>query len=387
MLSLLSSASLLLLTANGDNEAEDIEPASQLEAESATLFREEDCPRIRRPFHTLSESERLQYVSGFQALRANGKLETIAVAHAANVAVHKGSSFFFLHSYMIWEAETAIRELGGDFACFSMPYWDYTMDSGLEDDPTIFHLNVGGNGDNRHDFCMYGDPLWGDTTKYWSIDADTCFDDEVRDPPTCCLKRSVSDSQLLPSTAQIASVYVSNPNFLMFETQIDHYHVWPHFYLAVNTRSQMATAYAVDDPLFFLLHTFTLYQLDLWRTCYEYDEIAVYELGEYPDAYTPSCNPNMDDCGVVGIDAPYNLYPLDQEEWALANRMDITPRMLWNPKIWNIQYDLGLFQCTHSLSLSVTHSLSVTLSESIFLTLFYTLFCGLRFLLLSLETE
>ncbi len=82
-------------------------------------------------------------------------------------------------------------------------------------------------------------------------------------------------------------------------------------------------------------------QLDLWRSCYGYDQIAVYELGDYPDAYTPSCNPNMDDCGVVGIDAPYNLEPLDQMDWALASSMDITPRMLWNPKIWNVQYDLG----------------------------------------------
>jgi len=336
------SATLYITTTHGE-DAEDIGLASRLEAETATLFREEDCPRIRRPFHTLSEQERMLYVDGFQALRQNGKLETIAVTHAANVAVHKGSSFFFLHSYMIWEAETAIRELGGDFECFSMPYWDYTMDSGLEHDPLIFHLNVGANGDNRHDFCMFEDPLWGDTARYWSTDADTCYDDEVRNPPTCCLKRSVSDSQLLPTTAQIASVYLSNSNFLKFETQIDHYHVFPHFYLAVNTRSQMATAYAVDDPLFFLLHTFTLYQLDLWRTCYEYDTIPVYELGAYPDAYTPSCNPNMADCGVVGIDAPYLLSPMNQELWALANVTDITPRMLWNPKIWNVQYDLGSF--------------------------------------------
>jgi len=331
-------------------DADDIDPASRLEAESATLFREEDCPRLRRPFHTLNEDERMLYVNGFQALRQNGKLETIATTHAANVAVHKGSSFFFLHAYMIWEAETAIRDLGGEYSCFSMPYWDYTMDAGLEHDPTIFHLDVGANGDNRHDFCMFGDPLWGDTTRYWSTDADTCFDDEVRSPPQCCLKRSVSDSQLLPSTAQIASVFVLNANFLKFETQIDHYHVWPHFYLAVNTRSQMATAFAVDDPLFFLLHTFTLYQLDLWRTCYEYDEIAVYELESHPDAYTPSCNPNMDECGVVGIDAPYNLNPMDETEWALAAKMDITPRMLWNPKIWNVQYDLGSFYVRSKLN-------------------------------------
>eukprot|EP00484_Ammonia_sp_Unknown_P014843 CAMPEP_0197073002 /NCGR_PEP_ID=MMETSP1384-20130603/210382_1 /TAXON_ID=29189 /ORGANISM="Ammonia sp." /LENGTH=615 /DNA_ID=CAMNT_0042511827 /DNA_START=44 /DNA_END=1888 /DNA_ORIENTATION=+ len=308
---------------------------------SDTIYRDEDCMRVRKPFHTMTEDERMLYVRGFQELRKNGKLKIIADTHAANVAVHKGSSFFFFHAYMIWEAETAIRELGDEFECFSMPYWDYTIDAGKERDPTLFHLNVGGNGNPRFDFCM-DDELW-QVPNYWSTDADTCMDDEQRNPPYCCLKRSVSDTQLLPNVMEIAAVFLKNPNFLLFETQIDHYHVWPHFYLAVNTWSQMATAYAVDDPIFFLLHTFTLYQRALWSTCYEYDEIDIHDLQSHKDAYTPSCNPNMEDCGVVGIDAPYNLYPLNQVDWSLASSMDITPRKLYDIKDWNVQYDLGTF--------------------------------------------
>eukprot|EP00486_Rosalina_sp_Unknown_P016059 CAMPEP_0201593506 /NCGR_PEP_ID=MMETSP0190_2-20130828/191085_1 /ASSEMBLY_ACC=CAM_ASM_000263 /TAXON_ID=37353 /ORGANISM="Rosalina sp." /LENGTH=174 /DNA_ID=CAMNT_0048052715 /DNA_START=867 /DNA_END=1392 /DNA_ORIENTATION=+ len=51
----------------------------------------------------------------------------------------------------------------------------------------------------------------------------------------------------------------------------------------------------------------------------------------------------MVDCGVVGIDAPYNLYPLNQVDWSLASTMDITPRMLYDIQDWNVQYDLGSF--------------------------------------------
>eukprot|EP01084_Bolivina_argentea_P000145 284_1 len=315
---------------------------------SEPKYRDEDCPRIRKPFHTLSEDERMLYVTGFQQLRKNGKLEVISTTHAANVAVHKGASFFFLHAYMIWEAETAIRELGPEYTCFGMPYWDYTIDSGLESDPTIFHLNVGGNGIPQNDFCME-DPLW-QVNNYWSTDSDTCMNDEIRSPPYCCLKRSVSDTQLLPNVMEIAAVFLKNSNYLLFETQIDHYHVAPHFYLAVNTWSQMATAYAVDDPIFFLLHTFTLYQRALWYTCYEYDKIDANELQNYPNAYTPSCNPNMVDCGVVGIDATYNLYPMNQVEWSLAFKMDITPRILYNIKDWNVKYDLGTFYTNSKLN-------------------------------------
>ena len=53
-------------------------------------------------------------------------------------------------------------------------------------------------------------------------------------------------------------------------------------------------------------------------TCYEYDQIPVYELGAFLDAYTASCNPNMLDCGVTGLDAPYNLYPLDEKHLVRA---------------------------------------------------------------------
>ena len=70
--------------------------------QSAGLYRDESCNRVRKPIHTLSEEERMLYVNGFQELRKNGKLEILATTHAANVASHKGSSFFFLHAYMIW---------------------------------------------------------------------------------------------------------------------------------------------------------------------------------------------------------------------------------------------------------------------------------------------
>ena len=320
----------------------------QLSEETTRIsYRDEDCPRIRKPLHTLSESERMLYVNGFREIRKNGKLEILSDTHAAEIEIHKGSSFFFYHAYIIWEAETAIRELGGDYECFSMPYWDYTADAGKEDDPLLFHLNVGGDGDKLNNFCVIddmNDNSWGDLEYYWSTDADTCMEGEIRDDndPHCCLKRSVSTSQLLPNSFDIATVYMENKNFLLFETEIDHFHSWPHFYLAVNIWSQMATAYAPDDPIFFLLHTFTLYQRALWTTCFNYDTININQLQNHPMAYTPSCNPNMEQCGVVALDASYNLYPLNQYKWSLAYNINITPRKMYDITHWNVKYDLGI---------------------------------------------
>eukprot|EP00485_Elphidium_margaritaceum_P008361 CAMPEP_0202690690 /NCGR_PEP_ID=MMETSP1385-20130828/5606_1 /ASSEMBLY_ACC=CAM_ASM_000861 /TAXON_ID=933848 /ORGANISM="Elphidium margaritaceum" /LENGTH=577 /DNA_ID=CAMNT_0049345975 /DNA_START=36 /DNA_END=1769 /DNA_ORIENTATION=- len=311
-----------------------------------TKYRDEECPRIRHPLHALTEDERMLFVRGYQALRKNGKLKVLSDTHAANIAEHKGASFFAFHAYIIWEAETAIRELGDEFACFSMPYWDYTLDAGKEADPLIFHLNVGADGDPEKNYCM-SDPLW-QKPNYWSTDGDTCLEGEER--PICCLKRSVSTTQVLPTTAEIASVFLNNDNFLLFEAQIDHYHAWPHFYLAVYVSSQMATAYAMDDPLFLLLHTFTLYQRALWTTCYEYDFIDVDLLQQYPDAYTPECNPDQADCGVVGVDAVYRLNPLDENDWAVAYSQDITPRKMYDITDWNVKYDLGSFYTRSKLN-------------------------------------
>eukprot|EP01084_Bolivina_argentea_P132419 233682_1 len=97
-------------------------------------FYDEPCDRIRRPFHLLSTEERMLFVEGYQKLRENGKLDAISTGHhmATHAGTHHGSNFFYWHSYFLWETETQIRNLGDKFKCFSLPYWDFTYDSGDE---------------------------------------------------------------------------------------------------------------------------------------------------------------------------------------------------------------------------------------------------------------
>lgn len=73
----------------------------------------EECDRIRRPMHELSEDELMLYVEGLQRIRDNGKYQIMADAHAGHTLIHRGSSFFFYHTYFVWEVETQIRALGG----------------------------------------------------------------------------------------------------------------------------------------------------------------------------------------------------------------------------------------------------------------------------------
>ena len=75
------------------------------------------------------------YVNGFQQLASDSVLDIFISSHSTGclqcdgeINIHKSSQNFFWHSYWIYELENAFRSLGGDYECFSMPYWDVTHD-------------------------------------------------------------------------------------------------------------------------------------------------------------------------------------------------------------------------------------------------------------------
>merc|ERR1719216_118585 len=132
------------------------------------------CPlphRHRKPWSLMTTEQKDMFIDGFQQVRKNGKLDVIAQTHAQHDIqnyVHYTSLFTFYHAYLVWELETAIRDLGGKFACFTMPYYDWTLDAGLEDDPTILKSGIGGDGDIENNLCVMDD----ETGFSW----DTCSD-------------------------------------------------------------------------------------------------------------------------------------------------------------------------------------------------------------------
>ena len=67
---------------------------------------QEECDRIRKPMHLLSEDELMLYVDGLQQIRKNGKYQIMVDAHSRETEIHRGTSFFFYHTYFVWEVET-----------------------------------------------------------------------------------------------------------------------------------------------------------------------------------------------------------------------------------------------------------------------------------------
>merc|ERR1719361_3323648 len=310
------------------------------------------CTRIRRAMHHMTEDELMLYVDGLQALRANGKYQIMVDAHSQYTEVHRGSSFFFYHTYFVWEVETQIRQLGGRFTCFALPYYDWTVDAGKESDPWILNTVLGGNGDKGVNNCVT-DPrdlrLWG--IDKWPIR-------ELCGPPEdvtqgCCLKRNLDPTQRL-STAKGLAPVIEVPFFHEFlgGVLIEHQHV--HWLFGQEGEEcvscHMATGYSPDDPIFMLLHSFVAYLRAVWAGCHGYDHVDSFILDNHPDVYTGECIDGFEECGAIELDAPYYFGDMSLQTWSLTHKQDITPRSVWNFEAWRVKYDLGTFWAKSGLS-------------------------------------
>eukprot|EP01084_Bolivina_argentea_P014757 27593_1 len=308
----------------------------------------ESCGRHRRPFHLLTIEERMIYAEGFQKLRENGVLDKLGRVHS--IEAHKGtvdgSNFLYWHTYLIWELETQIRNLGDKFECFSLPYWDFTYDSGDEADPFIFNTVFGGDGDAEHGYNV-NDKIWN-IPNYWVPHHSLCDDIEIF--PFCGLKRDKSDTQLMPTTSEIARAIIMNPSSKGYSRKMSVYHGYVHKYFGANSKVAMKGSFATDDPIFFLLHSYLDYLRALWASCWNYDKINKNDLNIDHNIFSVYCDENghkavnQDNvCGAIKWDDTFDFYPLDQYEWSLLSKIDIKLKDMFNLNDWGIKYELGTF--------------------------------------------
>jgi len=285
------------------------------------------------------------YVDGLQAIRANGKYQIMVDAHSQYTEVHRGSSFFFYHTYFVWEVETQIRQLGGRFTCFALPYYDWTVDAGKENNPWILNTVLGGNGEKGNNNCVT-DPrnlrLWG--IDKWPIR-------ELCGPPEdvqqgCCLKRDLDPTQHISNAKDLAPV-LEVPFFHEFLGGVLIEHQRVHWLFGQENDNcvscHMATGYSPDDPIFMLLHSFVAYLRALWAGCHGYDNIDSFILDNHPDVYTGECIDGFTECGAIELDDPYFFGPMADCDWSLTHKQDVTPRSVWNFEAWRVKYDFGSF--------------------------------------------
>jgi len=303
-----------------------------------------DCDRIRKAMHTLTENELMLYVDGLQQIRQNGKYQIMVDAHSAYSEIHRGTSFFFYHTYFVWEVETQIRALGSKWACFAVPYYDWTIDAGREKNPLVLNTVFGGDGNAGNNNCVtdpHNHNLWG--VGKWPVR-------ELCGPPEdasvgCCLKRNLDPTQQLSAAKQVAPM-IEVPFFHEFLGDILIEHQMVHWLFGHGDECvscAMATGYSPDDPIFMMLHAFTAYLRALWASCHGYDNIDPKVLGIHPEAFVAECIDGFEDCGAIQLDEPYDFGAMVDTEWSRTATEFITPRKMWNFRDWDVKYDHGTF--------------------------------------------
>ena len=220
--------------------------------------------RHRKPWHLLNDEEKMLYVTGFKALRNNGKLDIfIETHHLADTPtsfadVHYTAQFFPWHSYFLTEIESQIRNLGEEYQCFSLPYWEFTTDAGYDvaNEMPIYNSVLGQDGNEDNDYCVE-DPLWNRDVYPTTY---LCSDTEKELGINCCLKRHHGLRGHIPDLDTFAPHIYENHRWWDFQESVVKEHTYVHGYISGNNNAtHMFGHNAAEDPLFIMLHNFLMY--------------------------------------------------------------------------------------------------------------------------------
>jgi len=220
--------------------------------------------RHRRSWSSLSNTERQLYIDGFQELAKRGITQLFTETHIDS-SEHGNDEFLPWHREYIWQLETAIRDLGGAYKCFTLPYWDWS------DEPTPYDVDfnsltlfitasgLGGDGDGQ---CLTDD-VWGEghyvTEKGECLERDLDYPDEG----TVCT---------WSTPAEVMDVILKDERYKKFRSALEGKpHAYPHICIGGDASGAMATYNSPDDPIFYLHHCFVDYIWALWQDCHNYD--------------------------------------------------------------------------------------------------------------------
>jgi len=308
--------------------------------------------RVRKPWNSLSDTDQLLFAKGFQALHTTKVLDTFMMAHekatsADSLNIHTTSQNLFWHSYWLWELESSFRQIGPEYECFTLPYWDVTHDAkvwaemdGVKsvDRLPIYNSYLGGDGDWEKDRCVT-DALW--TKKYYSTSS-LCADDE--EPGDCCLKRFHVDNTSLATRTEVADAVFINKTFKNygdFGKRLNDLHSQIHLFVGSvhHVHFNPKVGDQVADPLFPVFHSFLEYVRLLREDCYEFDKIEPSHLDEWMPYTFKEVNTSLD----YEMDFSALCDPKDDR---LCSRRTITPRLMYDLSVnseFNVIYELGDF--------------------------------------------
>jgi len=230
---------------------------------------------------------------------------------------HSTHEFLPWHREFVFRLEEAIRGLGGRFSCFTMPYWDWTMEPTPYDVSTfgeeLYILNSG-LGDDSNGECLTDD-VWG--AGYYTPNGGSCLKRDLDYPDE-------SGVCTFYSASQVMEIIDWSNDYAQFRPMIEGTpHALPHVCIGGDKGTFMATYYSPDDPIFYLHHTFVDFIWAVWQDCNDYDGVEpASDSLEYADR----------------VKYPLDYYPLsdDRPYPQVADTFDIVAD-------YDVSYEMGAF--------------------------------------------
>jgi len=307
-----------------------------------------DCKtRKRYAWHLLSDEDKLIYIDALHELNNRGIINILSETHNQvinRMQAHYTSAFFPWHRFFLFEFEEYIRNMGGKYSCFTLPWWDFNHDSGSETDPYVFNSGLGGDGEPLY-HCVNTDTF---TQKLW-ITRHVCNKDNPNDieGQDCCLKRCSTKQEIMtPSELMLKmldlNTYGTDLGYREFSFEDIHNSM--HSFLGGNCGgdgTQLISFYGPDDPLLFLIHGYIDYIWWVWNACQGYSLIDPNDLDSYPNAYVPY-PVNNDHFPSSGLDDELFYKTVDSESWwGTTQHIKPTPRSQFNLVHTGVEYDRG----------------------------------------------
>ena len=92
------------------------------------------CMRVRKDWRDLTSTEQDLYLEAVNALKTSGEYDKFVWTHAEvnnKDYAHGTSGFLPWHRKYLLEYENAIRGQSSDYACVTVPYWDWAEDTDI----------------------------------------------------------------------------------------------------------------------------------------------------------------------------------------------------------------------------------------------------------------
>lgn len=266
--------------------------------EAGPPFWEQECFRVRKNILSLTPEELADFLEALQTLKSNGMYDTITSVHGnpTTFNLFHGNDYFLpWHRWYVLRIESAVRDLGGKFACFSMPYWDWTLDAGREAQSPIWDI-FGPMGKKNDSFCMREGPFA-----------------EWKNSKGGCLKRIGSDSYRFFSPAEVLDLIMGKEELVggfrpAFEAGA---HSRPHLFIG----GAMNSFASPDDPIFWLHHAFVDKVWTMWQDCHNI----------------------LDPADITATD-----FKPDQVDVELAYAPGVTARSMWSTRNLGYTYETDI---------------------------------------------